>query len=189
MQSLRTTLFRYGLFLSVFCLAHGANAISITLDNPNQTVAAPASGFTTLTFSGTVTLDPAFAALEPFIDNPFNASQTNFLVATVDSTFSAAITTGLGTSYTGTLFTVSVPTGTLADLYAFNFVDNPSVLTVLEYTAGGSTGEATAPFSVLVTGGNPNPGGNGVPESGSGVLLLGLSVTGLLFVRRVAKQS
>ncbi len=165
-----------------------SNPVTITLDNPNQTVAAPSSGFLTLGFSGTIVVDPNYTMIFAGADNPFNMSQTNSLTASFDAAFLTFFGGGNGT-YTGNIFDITVPMGTPADLYAFEELStNPSVFSITAVPLSNANSPdggpppftATAAFSVLVTSGSTN----GVPEGGSSVVLLGLSVGGLLFARR-----
>jgi hypothetical protein len=185
MQSWRTTLFRYVLFLSVLCLPMAANAISVTLDSPNQSVAAPSSGITTLTFSGTVVVDTFFSLNTPSVDNPTNSLNTFALVATLDGAFAGFAATTFGGTYTGNVFSVDVPTGTPVDLYAYFFGSGSSQIRLNEYTAGGNVDDASAAFSVNVTGGSSGgPGGNAVPENGGTLLFSGISLSAVCLARR-----
>jgi len=164
--------------------------VSVTLDNPFQTVTAPTSGFSLVNFTGTVSVDPALRIDQTRLDNPFNNAQTNSLSATYDPAFlTFAFGPGTGT-YTGSLFNVNVPAGTLPDLYAFKELStNPSVLFVEATFAdqafgAGSPNEPSffsddAPFSVRV-----NAPSNGVPDHGSTMLLLGVSLAGIVALRR-----
>jgi hypothetical protein len=162
--------------------------VTISLDNPNQVVAAPSGGFITLNFSGTIVVDSDYRLSFAVVDSPWNMSHTNFLSAFFDSAFVTFLSGGNGT-YTGNIFSVDVPAGTPADLYAFQELSNlASELTIQAFPfsqinspdGGPPPFTASAAFSVLVTNGTPTT----VPEGGSSMLLLGAAVAGLCFVRR-----
>lgn len=184
--------------LTLFAFTATAVPLTLSLSNPNQMTAAPSSGVTTLSFSGTVTIDPDYSPYSANFDFPYNSSSTNSLTGLFNSNFLTFF--GPGTSngtYTGVIFTIDVPSGTPADLYAYQFMSsNLSMLTLgVARNSGGcivegcfvnggppSTFFASQAFSVNVTNGSQ------VPEGGSSVLLLAASVAGLLFVRRIRQD-
>lgn len=165
------------------------NPVTLSLDNPNQTTAAPSSGVTIVTFSGTLTIDPNYHFNAAGFDFPNNASSTESLGGAFDAAFNTFLATmGTGT-YTGNIFSLNVPAGTPADLYAYRQFSNlASEVRVSAFPlsninspdGGPPTFTASAAFSVLVTNGNTN----GVPEGGSTLLLLGASLAGICVVRR-----
>jgi hypothetical protein len=174
-------------------LAVEAVPVTLSLDNPNQSVAAPSSGFISLNFSGTLVIDPNYQASSASLNQPFNSSNSNFLTGSFDSAFLTFFgTVGTGT-YTGNFFNITVPAGTPPDLYAFQqFTSNPSLFGVvvsfvgdglLAGPAGTPEQSASQAFSILVTNGNQ------VPESGSSMAFLGLSVMGIFFARRAVVSS
>jgi hypothetical protein len=172
--------------LAAHAIPMAASPITITLNNANQMTAAPSSGFITLNFAGTVVVDQNYQMSFAGVDNPFNMSHSNVLTALLDPAFVAFFGGGNGT-YTGNLFNVTVPAGTLADLYAFKELSNvASEFTIQAFllsnvnspNGGPLPFTASYAFSVLVTNGNQ------VPEGGSSALLLGASVAGICFVRR-----
>ena len=143
-----------------------AKALTITLDSPLQFVSTPDSGTTTVDFTGTVQFDSLlFAAV--LLDNPANPANTLSLQATLNSAFASAAE--FGANYTGSLFSVAVPTGTPPDFYGFE-----AELTIMEFSLGGGTASGSAHFSVDVT-----PGSRSVPEDGQTILLLALALATL----------
>jgi hypothetical protein len=149
--------------------------ISLTLDDPNQSVPAPASGITTVDFSGTVVVCPGCFMIGATLDNPFNSSHTSGLTGMLDSGFLTFSQGGFGT-YTGPLFSIAVPTGTLPDLYGFRVLGGASELHLFGASAGGSIFEPSAPFSVEVTS---------VPEASTIWLLVLGGVGAVLWRARV----
>lgn len=166
--------------------------VQVTLDMPNQIVTAPTSGVTMVDFTGTVFVDSTYRMTSAHADAPFNSSQTNGLLT---GSFSAAFLTffsgGNGT-YTGSIFEIDVPAGTPPDLYAFQqFSSNPAMFTVQADpvfvvanrpdSINGNVGFSdSANFSVLVSA-----PANGVPDSGSTLLLMSLGgVAGVGCARR-----
>lgn len=67
-------LLAFAIFMPVAAKAITMDPVTITLDNPNQTVAAPSSGFITLDFSGTIVVDPNYSMISIGVDDPFNMS-------------------------------------------------------------------------------------------------------------------
>lgn len=161
------------LALTIFAPAV-VEAITINLDNPNQSVAAPSSGTTMVNFSGTITLDPNYHFTFLFLNFPFNQSGSNSLTRTVTNEFLAFLNTPaqpFTQTFTGSIFDVSVPVGTPPDLYAFDGFGGPSRIFLNATLPGGFDPiSAQQTFSVLVTG---------VPDRGSSILLLGLSLVAL----------
>jgi hypothetical protein len=108
----RIALLGYALLaLTIFAPTVGeAVPITLSLDNPNQFVAAPLSGTTIVHFSGTVIVDPnfhigAFPGEFPgalFLDVPSNSQSTLSLTATFTSQF-LAFAFPLGGAPTGPL--------------------------------------------------------------------------------------
>jgi hypothetical protein len=182
------------LFLAAMLLAPAVQAVpmadpvTLSLDNPNQVTAAPSSGVTTLSFSGTVTIDPNYTPFSANADAPYNSSSTLFLSGMFDPAFLAFFFPGTSQgTYTGTIFTLDVPAGTPPDFYGYQFMtSNLSLLklgvVVFDDKANVVNGSleffAQEAFSVTVTNGNQ------VPESGGTLLLLGASVVGICCVRR-----
>jgi hypothetical protein len=56
-----------------------ADPITVSLDLPNQTTARPASGVTSLSFSGTVVVESGWVMQGAFTDAAFNSAKTLFL--------------------------------------------------------------------------------------------------------------
>lgn len=126
-----------------------AQAVTVSLDDPNQMTLAPTVGTLTLDFTGVVTLSIGLVLAIPSLDNPVNDMNTFALAATLDPAFAAFLSTVSGT-YTGTLFTVDVPAGTPVDLYNLAALGGFSELSIEVATAGGSFESASASFSVEV---------------------------------------
>ena len=155
--------------------------VTLSLDNPTQTVAVPPSGTTNVHFGGTLTIAPGFHFESEFpsslvIDLPFNASGTNHLEVGVNPSFVSFLLgppPGTGT-FTGLMFDVLVPAGTPPGLYAYHLFPDGAEIFVRVRNDEGPLQEfvARANFSVLVTG-------TAVPDHGSSLLLLGLSLAAL----------
>jgi hypothetical protein len=166
------------------------NPVTITLDMPNQVVTAPTIGVTELIFTGSVTVQPGWHVTGESVDMPANSSQTNALSAAFDPSFSPVD----GGTYIGNLFDVFVPTGTPQDLYAFRILStNPSMFSVFASQLSQANGAASidggissftgsAPFSVQVNG-----PATGVPDQGSTLLLMGVSMAVLELGRRLVR--
>jgi hypothetical protein len=161
------------LALSVFAPPVGA---TLVLDNFDQTVAAPLSGTTIVDFSGTVTLDSNahFDVTMFVLVNPLNLSLSNLLVATPTVEFLAFLNTPAQPffqTFTGSIFDVSVPAGTPPDLYGFDSQGFPAEIELVSVFDDGTLAEIDrAEFRIQVTG---------VPDRGSSILLLGLSLAAL----------
>ena len=168
--------------------------LTVSLDMPNQVTAAPSSGTTILTFSGTVTIDPAWTPQGANFDFPFNSAMTNSLTGSFNSAFLAFFLPGTSNgTYTGAIFTINVPTGTPTGLYAFDSLGGPSelILQVAEKTmapmylesrpafdgTGNTTFNVMTPFSIQVTN------GTSVPDGGSTIVLLGSALGALGLIR------
>lgn len=157
--------------------------LTLTLDNPNQVVAPPSSGITTLDYTGTINLDPGYKLGSATVFNPFNSSGTLSLNATFAAPFLTFFTVGTG-SFSGSLFSIAVPTGTPPDLYAYRspLFTSPSTFSLSAFnTETQDQVGASQAFSVLVTN-----DGRAVPDNGKTVLLFAVSAAGLyLFGRAV----
>jgi hypothetical protein len=171
------------LALTIFAPTIAEAELMLSLDNPDQTVAAPLSGTTIVDFTGTVTVDAGFRFNPPGaidLTPAFNISGTNFLTSSFTSAF-VAFVTALSTStsggtFTGSIFDVSVPAGTPPDLYAFSLppLDAPAELFLrVQFDEEPNSDFFVLDFfSVRVTGVS-------VPDRGSNILLLGLSLAAL----------
>lgn len=165
-----------GLAALILTAPGGAKALTITLDNPLQTVSSPDNGTTTVDFTGTVRFDSLLFAVV-LLDNPSNTANTLSLQATLNSAFSSAAQ--FGANYTGSLFSVAVPIGTPPDLYGFE-----AELKITEFSLGGATASESAHFSVDVT-----PGSSSVPEDGPTILLLALALATLYIASPLTGQA
>ena len=161
------------LALSVFAPPVGA---TLVLDNFDQTVAAPLSGTTIVDFSGTETLDANahFDVGNVVFTSPFNESLSNFLTSTPTAEFLAFLNTPaqpFAQTFTGSIFDVSVPAGTPPGLYAFDSFGFPAEIEFDSFFDDGTVASIDrAEFRIQVTG---------VPDRGSSILLLGLSLAAL----------
>jgi hypothetical protein len=150
--------------------------ITLSLDNPNQSVAHPSSGTVTLAFTGTTIIEPGFA-FGGFNQAhfPFNFAGTHFLNVDFSAAFVSFFNdhTGnfTGGTFTGTIFNTFVTPGDPPALYAFDGGSSPgpAQITLTVVDANGVPNHAIEAFSVRVTG-------VGVPDRGSSILLLGLSL-------------
>lgn len=82
-------------------------------------------------------------------------------------------------NYTGSLFSVEVPSGTPPDFYGFE-----AELKIMEFSLGGSTASGSAHFSVDVT-----PGSSSVLEDGPTILLLALALATLCVASPLTRQA
>jgi hypothetical protein len=168
------------LALTIFAPAF-VEAVTINLDNPNQTVAAPPSGTTIVDFAGTITLNPNYFVSLGSFQPPFNQSGSNSLTSTITDEFFLFLSSPpqpFTQTFTGTILELSVFAGTPPGLYAFDRFGGPSEIFLMATLPGGLDPlSAREPFSVLVTGVD-------VPDRGSSILLLGLSLAALCSVQR-----
>jgi hypothetical protein len=165
--------------LATFVQSLSAVPVTLTLDNPHQTIARPASGEIVLNFTGTVGFDHDFHFEEAELDFDYNSSSTKGIpteFGPVD--FSDA---NNGGSVTGVLFTAEISSLTAPGLYGFEFgTKEPATLSV-EGANDETFVTAMRSFSIRVTN------GTAVPDESSSALLLGLSfVTVSLLQRKLA---
>ena len=179
------------LALSIFAPAVvEAVPITLSLDNPNQSVARPSSGTVTLAFTGTVMIEPGFAfsgsdALAVFVHSPFNFAGTHFLDVDLSPAFVAFAIDHrdifTGGTFTGTLFNAFVTPGDPPALYAFDGgspgANGPAQVFLRVNFGTENQFSALEAYSVRVTGG-------GVPDRGSSILLLGLGLAALCCAQR-----
>jgi hypothetical protein len=163
------------ILLGVATFAQPAYAVpvTLTLDNPHQTIARPASGEIVLNFTGTVSFGHDFHFEEADLDFDYNSSSTEGIpteFGPVD--FSDA---NNGGSVTGVLFTAEISSLTAPGLYGFKFgTKEPATLSI----EGGADDETfvtvSRSFSIRVTN------GTAVPDESSSALLLGVSFVSLV---------
>ena len=159
--------------LATFALSAYAVPVTLTLDNPHQTIARPASGEIVLNFTGTVSFGHDFHFEEAELDFDYNSSSTEGIpteFGPVD--FSDA---NNGGSVTGVLFTAEISSLTAPGLYGFEFgTKEPATLSI----EGGADDETfvtvSRSFSIRVTN------GTAVPDESSSALLLGVSFVSLV---------
>jgi hypothetical protein len=170
---------------ATFLQSVSAVPVTLTLDNPHQTIARPASGEIVLNFTGTVSFGADFNFEEAKLDFDYNRSSTEGIpteFGPVD--FSDA---NNGGSVTGVLFTAEISPSTAPGLYGFEFGTKEPATLSIEGADEGSDDETFVTvmrsFSIRVTN------GTAVPDESSSALLLGLSfVTVSLLQRRLAGQ-
>ena len=159
-----------------------AASITFTLDNANQTVTSPTSGFTTVNFDGTVIIDDGYHLTGGSIDMAYEATLTKHLDGFFSNAFAIFLNGGTGT-FSGAIFNVRVPAGTSLALYSFDSSGLASMINLFvafdgKTLSGGPPLSASQAYSVKVIGGNP------VPDRGSSALLLGLSLAAVYLCRR-----
>ena len=162
--------------LATFAQRAYAVPVTLTLDNPHQTIARPASGEIVLNFTGTVSFGHDFHFEEAELDFAYNRSSTESIpteFGPVD--FSDA---NNGGSVTGVLFTAEISSLTAPGLYGFEFgTKEPATLSI----EGGADDETfvtvSRSFSIRVTN------GTAVPDESSSALLLGVSFVSLVVFR------
>jgi hypothetical protein len=118
--------------------------ISLTIDNPNITVAVPSSGTSIYTFSGSISVSPT-EKITGFGDGSFGVLQ--FVTAPGFFTYFNSATTG--ESYTGDLFTITIRPSTPLGLY-----DGQGSYFLVDASDGSSSTEL---YSVDVVAAVPEP--------------------------------
>ena len=158
--------------LATFAQPAYAVPVTLTLDNPHQTVARPASGEIVLNFTGTVSFDHDFHFEEAELDFDYNSSSTDGIpteFGPVD--FSDA---NNGSSLTGVLFTAEISSLTDPGMYGSKFgTKEPSTLSI-EGADDETFVTVSRSFSIRVTN------GTAVPDESSSALLLGVSFVSLV---------
>jgi hypothetical protein len=173
------------LALSIFAPALvEAVPITLSLDNPNQSVAHPSSGTVTLSLTGTIIIEPGFAFNPPgdvVVTAPFNFLGTHHLGGALTGAFVAFVNDHRGIftggTFTGTILNSFVTPGDPPDLYAFTgggpgFNQPADVFLRVADENNQNETVAREAFSIQVTG-------VGVPDRGSSILLLSLSLAAL----------
>jgi hypothetical protein len=153
--------------LAAFAQPAYAVPVTLTLDNPHQTIAGPASGEIVLNFTGTVSFDHDFHFEEAKLDFAYNRSFTSAVpteFGPVD--FSDA---NNGGSVTGVLFTAEISSSTVPGLYGFEFGTKEPATLSIEGANDETFVTEMRSFSIRVTN------GTAVPDESSSALLLGVS--------------
>ena len=150
--------------------------ITLTLDNPHQTIKRPASGTIVLNFTGTVSFGPNFDFEEAVLDFDYNRSSTSGIPTEFGRLhFSRADNGG---SVSGVLFTAEVSSTTVPGLYEFHFGGRQPAEFSIEGSNERMFATVSRSFSILVI----------VPDQGKSALLLGISFATLFFVQRRLSQ-
>ena len=154
--------------------------ISISFDNPNQTVAAPSNGFVTVAITGTISIDPSYQHIGVAYFSPTNFTHTLSLTINTSAAFNLWFANNPNGTFTGTILEISVPAGTPADFYGYEVnANNLATFGIgVQPVTGGTSTSAEQAYSVTVTN------GSAVPDSGATLLLLGLTGAILFFARR-----
>jgi hypothetical protein len=164
-----------------FAQPASAVPVTLTLDNPHQTIKRPASGTIVLDFTGTVSFDHDFHFEEAELDFDYNSSSTKGIrteFGPVD--FSDA---NNGGSVTGVLFTAEISSSTAPGLYGFEFGTKEPATLSIEGANDETFVTEMRSFSIRVNN------GTAVPDESSSALLLGLSfVTVSLIQRRLSRS-
>jgi hypothetical protein len=162
----------------LFAFAQPVRAVPVTLtiDNPHQTVRLPVSGQITLNFTGTVSFGEDFDFEEAILDVDYNHSSSNGIPTELGSLdFSDA---DHGASVSGILFTAVVSSSTIPGLYGFHFGGHGPAEISIEGSDEQRFVTVTQTFSILVT----------VPDGGNSALLLGTSIFILVYVFRMGDR-
>ncbi len=158
--------------LATFAQPAYAVPVTLTLDNPHQTIARPASGEIVLNFTGTVSFGHDFHFEEAELDFDYNSSSTDGIpteFGPID--FSDA---NNGGRVTGVLFTAEISSLTDPGLYGFEFgMKEPATLSI-EGADDETFVTVSRSFSIRVTN------GTAVPDESSSALLLGVSFVSLV---------
>lgn len=164
--------------LSTLAAVTAQAQVTLVLDNPNQTIAAPGTGSITVNFTGTVSFAAGYSSSNGgtlFV--AYNASSSNYVLTQFNSLDLNLANNG--GSVSGLLFTATVSSTTSPDYYGYQaFTLNPAYYSANATNDGGATNStAFSNFSVTVT---PAV----TPEPGSAALLVGMGVTGAGFLAR-----
>ena len=161
--------------LATFAQPAYAVPVTLTLDNPHQTIARPASGEIVLNFTGTVSFDHDFHFEEAELDFDYNSSSTDGIpteFGPVD--FSDA---NNGSSVTGVLFTAEISSLTDPGMYGSKFGTKEPATLSIEGADDETFVTVSRSFSIHVTN------GTAVPDESSSALLLGVSFVSLVLFR------
>src|SRR5260370_31077787 len=113
-----------------FMQSGSAVTVTLTLDNPHQTIARPASGEIVLNFTGTVSFGHDFHFEEAELDFAYNRSSTKGIATEFGPVdFSDA---NNGGSVTGVLFTAEIFSSTAPVLYGFELVTKEAATLSME---------------------------------------------------------
>jgi hypothetical protein len=169
-------------FVGVGSLVQSVSAVpvTLTLDNPHQTIARPASGTIVLNFTGTLSFGSEFEFEEAVLDIDYNRSSTSGVPTEFGLlNFSKADNGG---SVSGILFTAEVSASTAPGLYGFHFGTSDAASFSIEGANGIEFVTKSRSFSILVTN------GTAASDASSSVLLLGISFVSLVFVQSKLSQ-
>ena len=167
----------FGILLAVLgfsAIAQPARAtpVTLTIDNPHQTILRPTKGQVVLDFFGTVSFGDEFHFEEAVLDTDYNQSSTSGIPTELGSLdFSQA---DLGGSVTGVLFTAVVTPLTTPGIYGFHFGGHRPAEFAIEGSNERRFVTAAETFSILVR----------VSDQGNTALLLSLSILFLAFLPR-----
>jgi len=158
--------------LTAFVQSVSAVPVTLTLDNPHQTIARPASGEIVLNFTGTVSFGHDFHFEEAELDFAYNRSSTKGIATEFGPVdFSDA---NNGGSVTGVLFTAEIFSSTAPGLYGFEFGTKEPATLSIEGADDETFVTVMRSFSIRVTN------GTAVPDESSSALLLGVSFVSLV---------
>jgi PEP-CTERM motif-containing protein len=144
-----------------------SQAIILTVDNPNQTVLRPTTGFVDVTFTGTIGITPGFELISGSATSLWNASGD--LIAGVFPDFAF----GVG----GILFTVRVGSTDLGLYNLDSTLLNPARVGFAECPiVGGFCNNAFTTYSVNVVDSLPVPEPSTLSLFGIAALLVGVSL-------------
>jgi len=162
--------------LTAFVQSVSAVPITLTLDNPHQTIARPASGEIVLNFTGTVSFGHDFHFEEAELDFAYNRSSTKGIATEFGPVdFSDA---NNGRSVTGVLFTAEIFSSTASGLYGFEFGTKEPATLSIEGADDETFVTVMRSFSIRVTN------GTAVPDESSSALLLGLGLVPVSLLQR-----
>lgn len=142
-----------------------AQAVTLTLNDPNPTLVVPSSGSITHTFTGTLSFDPGFSLNSATLLFPFiNGGAPGLFGNNINFPYSDA---NEGGTFSGGLFTIEIFSTSPFGSYNQRFGGGPATFGVsLSERQGNTTLSASAPYTVTLV---PSAG---VPDGGGTLLLL-----------------
>jgi hypothetical protein len=148
--------------------------VTITLDNPNQSVTVPASGSITLDFTGTVTIAQGATFSSSTVTSAYD-SVNDFLIPSLSGLDLSPASNG--GSVSGLLFTITIDPGTPPGFYSLNpttSVNFPEYGVTAAIATGGTAFGGESYTITVNAGAVPEPSALALTACGAGLAALGL---------------